>query len=184
MTSGWPGATINNLAGASFTITGPGQGDAFINFDGSAVSFTNAGSLVSNCTGSTGIESFSNLGSTALVNVLAGQLDVGGGSVPTPSTGRFSGAAGTLLEINTQSLDAASVVSSDGQVQVDGPSTIAGSYRAAGGTIADGPYGQVSFTGTVGVHFGSSLTVSGAVNFAAVGGPLTTGAITIAPGIP
>ena len=92
------GATINNLAGASFTITGPGQGDAFINFDGSAVSFTNAGSLVSNCTGSTGIGvPFSNSGSMAVNSGALGLGDFSSSGTVRYSPGAVLG-RGTLIQ--------------------------------------------------------------------------------------
>ena len=92
------------------------------------------------------------------------------------SSGTFTGGAGTRPYLGGQGLTAASTISSDGSVGING-STEAGSYSAAGGTAAY----DSSFTGTV-VDLGSSLSVSGTVSFApAMGGPvtLTTGTLSV-----
>jgi hypothetical protein len=168
------GASIDNLAGASFAVTGPGGGYNGIGSDGSAVSFINAGSF----TASTGADvrvqiPFANSGS---VQLLQGDLELDG-TGGTASTGSFTAAAGTHLDLTGQALAASSVVSSDGSVAIEG-STEAGSFRAAGGTSA----ADTTFTGPV-VSLGPSLDVHGPVAFApASGGPVTlaTDALTLA----
>ena len=62
----------------------------------------------------------------------------------TPSTGTFTGAAGTSLNLYDEVLAPSSVISSAGTVGLN-LCTEAGSYSAAGGTIAD----DSTFTGPV-----------------------------------
>ena len=172
------GAVINNLAGATFTVTGQeGSDDLIVVQDNSAAAFNNAGTFIA-ATGVSVAAPFANSGSV-IVQQDDGALFEGNGS--TVSTGTFTAAAGTDLEIDDEMLAASSVVSSDGSVTLVG-CTEAGSYSAAGGTSASG----TTFTGTV-VNVGSSLLVgtNGTVSFApSVGGPvtLTTGALTLNQG--
>jgi hypothetical protein len=100
-----------------------------------------------------------------------------GGSGSRPSSGSFTGAAGTTLVISGQDLTSTSVISSAGSVRLSG-CTEAGSYSVAGDTSA----GSVTFTGPV--QLGTSLEVGDATFAPAVGGPvtLTTGALTVGQG--
>jgi len=95
-----------------------------------------------------------------------------------PSTGTITGSADTKLVLGSMVLPAGSVVSSAGDVELDGV-TDERSYSVAGATVTYG----ATFTGPV-LDLGSSLDVAaGSANFApAVDGPanLTTGAITVA----
>ncbi len=172
------GASINNLAGATFTVSGGGGGsDAIEPGDSSAVAFNNAGTFIASTSTVAGDDveihvPFANSGS---VQLQQGTLNLSG-TGSTPSTGSFTAAAGTTLGLDGQVLAASSVVSSDGSVSIEG-SAEAGSYAAAGGTFAL----DTSFTGPV-VALGASLEVDGPVSFApASGGPvtLTTGALTL-----
>ena len=168
------GAVINNLAGASFAIVGSSA--RMIAGDDSAVAFNNAGTLTCSTSGGANIYiPFSNTGS---VDLLQDSLGLGNTNYgDTTSTGSFTGAGGTDLAIGATNLTTTSTVSSAGTVELVN-CTEAGSYNAAGGTIAVG----TAYTGPV-LDLGSSLEIDGAVSFApAVGGPvtLTTGAVTFA----
>ncbi len=170
------GATINNLAGATFSATGS-QGGTIQAGDGSAVAFHNAGTLISSTAPASAASitvPFVNAGS---VDLEQGTLNLSGDGV-TPSTGTITAAAGTDLGLNNLVLAPGTVVSSNGFVSVTG-CTVAGSFGAAGGTYAQ----SSSFTGTV-LDLRSSLEVYGTVSFDPASGglvPLTTGTLTIDP---
>ena len=179
--TGWPyslylnqGATIDNLAGASFTITG--SGGTVFDRDSSAVAFNNAGTLTCDvAVGGTFDMSAVAVANTGSVVVQQGSLYLGGtaapsvglvhrhrrddpGPVRTGPDDRF----GDLLR----------------RRRGDGRLLGGGELPRAGGTFAQ----NTSFTGTV-VSLGSSLLdYLGTVSFApASGGPvtLTTGALTL-----
>ncbi len=172
------GAAFNNLAGATFTAVGASREFAPSSAGGDG-SFNNAGSFIA----STAVGTDINLGPTfynrGTVDLQGGELESDG---VTPNTGTFTGAAGTSLVLGTENLAPSSVISSAGTVQLY-ICTEAGSYSAAGGTLAD----DTTFTGPV-LDLGSSLEVAAnqgpSVRFApAAGGPvtLTTGTLMIDP---
>ncbi len=171
------GAVINNLVGASFTVTGSVGGGSIQAGDSSAAAFHNAGTLT--CDAAVGSSAsisvpFINTGSVVLQQ---GSLGLGGDGV-TPSTGSFSAAAGTYLTLGNMVLAPGSAICSDGSVVLAGV-TEEGNY-SAGTTVTYG----ATFTGPV-LGLGSSLVVAQyECSFApAVGGPvtLTTGTLTIDP---
>jgi hypothetical protein len=165
------GASINNLAGATFAVVDV-FGGAAIGGDATAV-FNNAGTLTSSAHGATIGVPFNNTGS---VSVTAGSLALGADAPGAggTSSGSFAAAAGTTLRLLGEALTPASSVASSGAVRLSN-TTEAGSY-SAGSTYAN----DVAFTGPV-LALGD-LEVNGAVSFApATGGPvtLTTGALTV-----
>ena len=138
------GAVINNLSGATFTVSGAGTGDSYhaiANQDGSAVAFNNAGTFI--VSGAIGLGIGMPFANTGTVNVQQGSLDVGGNG-STLSSGTFTAAAGTYLEIDGQILTAGSVISLAGSGALQG-CTDDGSYSVAGDTNAS----STSFTGPV-----------------------------------
>ena len=166
------GAVINNLAGASFAVVGPGS-SGFVAGDSSAVAFNNAGSFTCSQVG-TGLNVQVPFLNTGSVLVQQGSVDLGG-TGSTTSTGSFNVDAGAGLGISGQILTTSSVISSAGLVALNG-CTEAGSYTSTGDTNAI----NTSFTGPV--QLGTSLEVAQTVSFApAAGGPvtLTTGAVTV-----
>ena len=170
------GAVINNVVGATFVASGRnsigiGAGD------GSAVAFNNFGIFISSTAPGYQVAVTVPFVNTGLVVDRQGKLSLSGDGA-APSAGSFTAAAGTGLSLSDLVLAAGSVVSSDGFVSVTG-CTLAGSFRAAGGTYAE----SSNFTGPV-LDLGSSLEIYGTAAFApAVGGPvtLTTGALTFDP---
>ena len=174
----YQGATINNLAGATFVASG-GQGGSIGAGDGSLVAFNNLGTFTCSVPPAYQVAitvPFVNTGSVVLKQ---GGLTLNGDGMTT-STGSITTAAGTYLDLQNMVLAPGSVVSSDGDVELDGV-TVAGSYSAAGATITYG----ATFTGPE-PDLGTSLVVaqSGCSFAPAVGGPvpLTVGALTIGAG--
>ncbi len=167
------GATINNLAGASFTISG--TGGLIVDQDNSPVALNNAGTLTCNISGGFDMSQVA-VANTGSLAVQQGSLRVGG-TGSTVSSGSFTGAAVTDLVISGQDLTSTSVISSAGSVHLSG-CTEAGSYSVAGDTSA----GSVTFTGPV--QLGTSLEVGDATFAPAVGGPVTllTGALLVGQG--
>ena len=165
------GATINNLANATFDVV-DFYGGAGLGGDGTGV-FNNFGMLTS--TAQAGIDvPFNNSGSVVITQGSLG-LGVNTASPSSASSGSFTAAAGTTLSLAGEALSSSSVIASDGTVQLQN-CTEAGSYSATAGTYAD----DVTFTGAV-LALGN-LEVNGTVNFApAVGGPvtLTTGTLNV-----
>jgi hypothetical protein len=155
------GAAIENLVGASFTITGDGgifSGNPQAGPGGALPRFDNAGALVK-AQGAAGAQttisvSFNNSGSAA---VERGGLSLGDinnvGTLFSASSGSFTGAAGTTLALNRQTLSAAASVAGDAVI-LDGVSD-PGSYSAI---TCTGAYGA-SLEGAVG-SLGSALDVS------------------------
>ena len=169
------GAVLNNMTGATFTIVNSSGGELRGGL------FNNAGSFTTSTAVGGDVDINSTFVNTGTVDVQGGELDLAGDGA-TSSTGSFSGAAGTLLSLYDEVLAPSSVLYSTGAVTL-GLCTEAGTYSAAGGTVAD----STTFTGPV-LDLGSSLEVSnfggGSVSFApAMGGPatLTVGNLTLDP---
>jgi RHS repeat-associated protein len=141
------GATIDNLAGASFTIAG----DLPLYAYGTApVAFNNAGTLIRNDGTATGAATFSGvaLNDSGVVRVQSGTLDLAGGG---DSTGSFSVSSGATLTFDTggtSTLEAASQVGGAGTVHfLGGTAHILGTYDLgnSGHTLIDG--GTADFSG-------------------------------------
>ncbi len=183
------GATINNLAGATFNA----QADDSLTWDPAYAGgpappvFNNAGSFIrSGDTNETDINiPFNNTGS---VSVQAGFLHLGESDYPilSTSTGSFTGAAGTTLYLTSEDLTASSSIAGD-TVWLGGVND-AGSYDAGTATVAF----STTFTGAI-IGLGNSLDVGGLGSFQAggtvgfspsSGGPvtLTTGTLTVHSG--
>jgi hypothetical protein len=175
------GAAIENLAGATFTITGDSGiywGNPQAGPTGSLPRFDNAGSLIKSqgaAGASTAISvSFNNTGSAS---VLQGGLSLGDtnnvGTLYSASTGSFAGAAGTTLDLNRQTLSASASVAGDAVVLLG--VTDPGSYSATGSTYASG----AALTGSV-ASVGSWVFANG-LDISPSAGPttITTGALTV-----
>ena len=169
-------ASINNLAGATFTAAGIEGATA-----GGDGSFNNAGTFIASTAVGSDVDFGPTFYNTGTVDVQGGELELESDGA-TPNAGTFTGAAGTSLVLRDEVLAPTSVISSAGFVTLN-ICDDAGSFSAAGGTVAD----DTSFTGTV-LELGSSLEVAASqgpsVSFApAAGGPvtLTTGTLMIDP---
>ncbi|MHC5540526.1 beta strand repeat-containing protein, partial [Singulisphaera rosea] len=158
------GATLNNLTGASLSLTG---GGSYLDVnDGSNASINNFGSISASFSDDTNFSvPFNNQGSFSLN---AGSVALGRDGMPSSSSGSFLAAAGTSLTLTAQQLTNPSSISSDGTVQLN-ISDDQGSFRAAGGT---GLY-YSNITGNV-LDLGHYLQVDGTDTIApAAGGPVT-----------
>jgi len=100
---------------------------------------------------------FSNAG---LVEVNSGTLIIGGGS---SSSGDYTAAASTLLEFQGSQSFTAGSISSAGQVEFDGPATVAANYSVSGTTNVGG---SVAFSGPVNIN-GTQLIDNGTADFTA-----------------
>ncbi len=178
------GAVINNLSGATFAVSGTDAGagyHAIANLDGSAVALFNAGTFVTSITTLTPSAIGLGIGipftNTGAVDVQQGSFVIAGNAT-TVSSGTFTSAAGTYLEVDNQILTAGSVISMAGSGALqncteEGSCSVAGDMNAA----------STAFTGPV--QLGTSLEATGDVTFApASGGPVTlsTGNLTIEGG--
>ncbi len=150
------GAVFNNAG--TLTLQLPGNYYTYLN-QGAAGTFNNSGTLIQ--ASSSGITNglgdgvaFNNSGS---VQVQSGNLGVGGGT----SSGSFSVAAGSDLELSGQTLSSASSVTGAGQVDWSS-STVAGLYNISGTTNVDS--GLVDFTGTVS-NVGQTMAIGGTADF-------------------
>jgi RHS repeat-associated protein len=187
-------ATIENLAGATFTIAGDVP---FVESGTAPEAFNNAGTLIRTGGTATGEATFSGiaLNNSGVVRVQSGTLDLAGGG---DSTGSFQVAAGATLTFDTggtQTLEAASQVGGAGTVHfLGGTAHIKGTYDlvTGGTTLIDG--GTADFSSSTPVTTpeldlsnGGTLTgtgnviVSGALNwtFGTMSGAGTT---TVAAG--
>jgi len=191
------GATINNLAGASFAITGPGG--VIAAQDNSAVAFNNAGSLTCDVAsnGSFGINvPFSNSGSVSVQQgtfnlstaTNSGTVTVASGTTLGASTYTQTAGAtilnGATLNGGTYNIDAGSL-SGTGTINANvtnGGQVIPGGTGVAGLLTINGNYTQTA-TGSLNVNLGGTtadsqynqLAVSGT---AALGGTINVALIS------
>jgi hypothetical protein len=163
------GGVWNNLSGSTVDF----QSDGYLYSDGSAGNaFNNAGTLKKSV-GAADFSTYSliyvpfnnNIGATAgTVSVLAGLLDLAGGSSSAGGSYKVSSGADLYFGGGTHTLDSASSISGAGEVDfASGEVDLAGSYNVTGPTYIVG--GIANFTGTV-MAVGSALTISsGTANF-------------------
>jgi hypothetical protein len=155
------GAGVVNQTGGSFTL----QDNVFVYSDGSATSFTNAGSLShTGPAASTGEirEAFTQT-ATGTTSVQAGQLNM---NVVGTMSGSYTGAAGTTLYfggIAAAHFDAASSIVTAGNVLFDAPAvTEDGYYDVTGSTALNDPEADVTFASDATIaDLGADLSISG-----------------------
>ncbi len=148
------GASVANQSGGSFTF----QVNATIFSDGSATSFSNAGSLTqpAGVSGNTNIDTAFTQSATGSTSVQAGMLVLAGGGTVS---GLVSVMAGSKIEFDgpSFSLTNSSTITGAGEVGFNSAGetvTVAGTYDVTGGTQALGS--TVSFTAPI-THLGSDL---------------------------
>ena len=176
------GGAILLQNGASITNQGTITADLNTGFnisdtDGTS-SFTNNGSITVSGSGYLGIGA-ANTVNDGSVEVQGGSFTISGAGT---STGSFNGAAGTVIDIETNLGPTSSLISA-GSVGLAGPVTIAGLYNVSGTTATEDGYlfqltGQIESLGDVSLYNGSTLDLSPSL----VPNPLTIGSLNLAYG--